>query len=383
MGAMLTNDFIELFNRGTSPVDVTGWSIQYASPSGVSWDRTLLNGTIQPGQYYLVQEARGNGGTVTLPPPDAAGGINLSAAAGKVALVSDSTLLSGSRPGGADIVDFVGYGNANGAESSPAPELTNTTADLRSSGGCTDTDNNAADFVTSSPNPRNTSSQFNACAAVSGGTAQDTLVHIADGDQWTTTFTLVNLDNVQASYTLSFYADDGSPLAVGIGGAGTVTAVSGTLFVNGSTILQTTGRSGLRQGWAHLDTNQSMGAQAIFKSHVAGRADYEAAVPAAYGCLDFVIVFDNSAGYFTGVAIANTLDSGASVRATFRDQQGVQLGNGTLTLQPFGHVALLLNQSYPLTAGVKGTAAFSSDSCIAGLGLRFNPTGPFTSTTAF
>src|SRR5678810_2419 len=69
-GATLRNDFIELFNRGNSPVTVTGWSVQYASASGSSWDRTMLTGVIQPGQYYLIQEAEGAGGSASLPTPD-------------------------------------------------------------------------------------------------------------------------------------------------------------------------------------------------------------------------------------------------------------------------------------------------------------------------
>src|SRR4051794_10638611 len=63
-GATLRNDFIELFNRGATAVDITGWSIQYASSAGSSWSRTNLTGSIQPGQYYLIQEAAGTGGTV-------------------------------------------------------------------------------------------------------------------------------------------------------------------------------------------------------------------------------------------------------------------------------------------------------------------------------
>ncbi len=90
--AILQNDFIELFNRGSVPVDVTGWTVQYASASGSSWDRTNLAGIIQPGQYYLIQERQGNGGSVTLPTPDAIGEINLSASSGKVALVNSSNL---------------------------------------------------------------------------------------------------------------------------------------------------------------------------------------------------------------------------------------------------------------------------------------------------
>src|SRR5712671_724260 len=60
-GATLKNDFIELFNRGTTAVNVTGWSVQYASAAGAAWQVTNLSGSIAPGQYYLVQEAAGTG----------------------------------------------------------------------------------------------------------------------------------------------------------------------------------------------------------------------------------------------------------------------------------------------------------------------------------
>jgi hypothetical protein len=50
--ATLKNDFIELYNRGTIAVDVTGWSVQYGSATGTTWTgKTILSGVIQPGQY--------------------------------------------------------------------------------------------------------------------------------------------------------------------------------------------------------------------------------------------------------------------------------------------------------------------------------------------
>ena len=49
-GATFTNDFIELYNRGSAPVDVTGWTVQYTSASGTSWQATALSGTVQPRQ---------------------------------------------------------------------------------------------------------------------------------------------------------------------------------------------------------------------------------------------------------------------------------------------------------------------------------------------
>src|SRR5436190_1513173 len=69
-----TNDFIELFNRGPAALPLDGLSLQYASATGTgnlganSGQLTELSGTIQPGRYFLVQEA---GGTVGSPLPAA------------------------------------------------------------------------------------------------------------------------------------------------------------------------------------------------------------------------------------------------------------------------------------------------------------------------
>src|SRR5215210_2102522 len=52
-GATYKNDFIELFNRGTSPVNLSGWSVQYASSTGTTWAVTPLTGTLAPGKYFL------------------------------------------------------------------------------------------------------------------------------------------------------------------------------------------------------------------------------------------------------------------------------------------------------------------------------------------
>ncbi|MDQ1592117.1 MAG: uncharacterized protein QOG71_2744 [Pyrinomonadaceae bacterium] len=155
-GTTFTHDFIELYNRGAAPVDVTGWTVQYASATGTTWATTTLSGIIAPGRYYLVQEAQGAGGTTALPKPNAIGTIAMSATAGKVALVNTTTALTGACPTGATIVDFVGFGStANCSETAPAPAPTNTTADIRNGGGSVDTDNNSLDFTAATPTPRN------------------------------------------------------------------------------------------------------------------------------------------------------------------------------------------------------------------------------------
>jgi uncharacterized protein len=157
-GATFTNDFVELRNTSSAAVDLTGWSVQYASAAGTSYQVTALSGSVPAGGHYLVQEAAGTGGTTPLPAPDASGSIAMSAASGKVALVTTATALAcgADCDTAAGVKDFVGYGAANDAETTPAPGLSNTTADLRGDGP--DTDNNAADFAAGAPNPRNTAS---------------------------------------------------------------------------------------------------------------------------------------------------------------------------------------------------------------------------------
>jgi uncharacterized protein len=174
-GATLRNDFVELFNRGTTTASLAGMSVQYASATGTGnfGSTTALSGSLAPGQYYLVQQAAGAGGSVNLPTPDAIGSALMSATAGKVALVTSTTALAcngGPNPCTpaqlALIKDLVGYGGANFFEGgAPAPLLTNTTAAVRLANGCTEADNNASDFAASAPTPRNTASPFTPCVA--------------------------------------------------------------------------------------------------------------------------------------------------------------------------------------------------------------------------
>jgi endonuclease G len=181
-GATLKNDFIEIINHTGAPIDLTGWSVQYASATLANWQKTdLTNFVLQPGQYYLIQEAAGAGGTVDLPTAVMVGAIAMGASSGKVALVSNQTLLTGTCPTGAGIIDFVGYDGANCSEGSPTPALTNTTAAIRKNGGCLDTDNNLNDFSIAAPTPRNSASAINNCAVLSGiGSANPSSVQVGE-----------------------------------------------------------------------------------------------------------------------------------------------------------------------------------------------------------
>lgn len=177
-GAPYRNDFVELFNRGSSPVNLSGWSFQYASFSGTNWIVNVLpNATIQPGQYFLIQfetENVNQGNPLPTPdfiaPPVTVNGnmfiLNLSRTNAKVALVNTTTQLPASScPSDPSIVDFLGYGAATscGEGNTRTADLSITTAAIRNGGGCTDTDNNQADFTIAAPAPRNSSSPTNTC----------------------------------------------------------------------------------------------------------------------------------------------------------------------------------------------------------------------------
>ncbi|MBC7290773.1 MAG: ExeM/NucH family extracellular endonuclease [Actinotalea sp.] len=157
-GATYTHDFVELFNKGTEPVDLTGWSIQYWSATGENLGGlTTLSGTIEPGEHYLVQQAQGAGGTTPLPTPDAVGTIAMAATAGSVALVSQDTAVSCAGTACAtlpSVVDLVGFGSTASRFVGSGPTVApSNTASVARRGEAQNTADNRDDFVAGAPTP--------------------------------------------------------------------------------------------------------------------------------------------------------------------------------------------------------------------------------------
>ena len=166
-GAVYTNDFIELFNPTSTPLSTSGYSVQYASSAGNFTAVTVLPAVmVQPGGFYLVEEAAGSGGTSPLPAPDAIGTIAISATGGKVALSSAAGALGACSLTDSNLVDLIGFGSAASCSlGSPAPAPSNTTADLRTI-LCSNTLHNGSDFSVGAPAPRNTSTAPSPCTGV-------------------------------------------------------------------------------------------------------------------------------------------------------------------------------------------------------------------------
>ncbi|MEV0402976.1 lamin tail domain-containing protein [Actinoallomurus sp. NPDC050550] len=153
-GATYTNDFVELTNRSGAAVSLDGWSVQYHSGGATgAWQVTPLSGSIAPGGFYLVGEAKGAGGTQALPAMQATGTIAMSATAGTIALVHGTTALTCADSAACQSasVDLVGYGTAALNETAPAAGASNTASVQRS--GKADSDDNSADFSAGDPTP--------------------------------------------------------------------------------------------------------------------------------------------------------------------------------------------------------------------------------------
>ena len=145
-GATLTHDFVELVNPTSETISLDGYVVEYYGATGNRGNRCTLSGSVGPGGHFLVQQAKGAGGTQALPTPDATCGANMSGTKGSVQLVG---------PDGT-VVDLVGYGAATKAEGKPTKALSNTTSAQRR--GLEDTDDNSADFVIGTPSPMNSAS---------------------------------------------------------------------------------------------------------------------------------------------------------------------------------------------------------------------------------
>lgn len=227
-GAPLNADYVELHNISAVPQSLAGLSIQYASAtSTAAWSgvAALPSVSIPPGGYFLIQMSSTGTNGSPLPAVDhpASPTIAMSATSGKVALVQGTTALSACPT--ANVIDKVGYGTANCSETNPTAVLSVTEAAFRNNNGCTDTDNNQADFTNGTPAPRNSASPVFICGStptnpsITAGTLTD--------------FGNVNVGSASASQTFTI---SGSNL-IGAPGNITVTAPNTNFQVslNGTT----------------------------------------------------------------------------------------------------------------------------------------------------
>jgi hypothetical protein len=207
--------------------------------------------------------------------------------------------------------------------------------------------------------------------------------HVVDGDGWKTIFTVVNLDSNAASFTLRFYADDGTPVAFPTT-LGTSSTITGTLAARGAMTIETSGTAvPLAEGWAYLDTPGTIGGTAIFRRVITGQPNYESSEALDTGLgSHFEMPFDHLNGAATGFAIVNqTAGTSGVISLVFRDESGNQVLTDSFTLVGLGHNAFTLTQKYPQLAGLRGTFEVSTSGVYINLLAMHFLNGSFTAIT--
>ena len=218
-----------------------------------------------------------------------------------------------------------------------------------------------------------------------GGSISD----LTYGGGFTSTFYLVNTGTAPASFTLSFFDQTGKPVNVPLSlpqtGATQSTAALTQPLAAGQMLEVATQASAAAlanvSGSAQLTTTGSISGFEIFDLITNGQ---EASVPLETRTPNnFVLVYDNTNGLTTGVALANTSASAANIAATIYDDQGNVLQSTTIPLAAHAQQTIILNTAYANTANKRGMVQFAvpSSGPISMIGIRVGTGAATTITT--
>jgi hypothetical protein len=219
------------------------------------------------------------------------------------------------------------------------------------------------------------------------------LPQIAAGGGWATTLYLINNSAVTETLSLNFFGDDGAPLPLGVSstlpsGAGPsgpdLASVAVQLNPHSTLLVQTTSHAPLEtDGWVDVYSSGPLVSFGVFDYLSWTETQSEGTVPLADATqTSYELPYDNMNGLVTAVALTNLSRTGtANVTAHVYGAAGTQLAVKTIALPVNGHVAFLLTDQVPASAGNRGIVQFTSDAGtpIAGLGLRATPNGGLTS----
>jgi hypothetical protein len=210
---------------------------------------------------------------------------------------------------------------------------------------------------------------------------------VAYNGGWTSVFYIVNTGNASAQFTLSFFDENGvalpAPLLLAQSGTKTTTSALTQTLAPGATLVINTNEQDSPTpvvGSAQLTTTGNISGFEIFRWNTFNQ---EASVPLETRTPNsFVLVFDNTNGLTTGVALANLSGSAANITVTLRDDAGAPLPSMPVNLPARGHKSFMLPDpaSYPAAANKRGMAEFSVPQGvqISVIGLRAKSDGTLT-----
>ncbi len=231
-----------------------------------------------------------------------------------------------------------------------------------------------------------------ATALVYGQQPSLVIPHIADGGGWKTTIAIFNgFNGIPARLSIVFRGPGGDKIAFPVTNFGVLSQIDIDLDPTRSLFLETGGSGAdVLTGWVEvqqLSGHEPVRGFAIFRQSIPGRPDFEAVSMGMRTAAFMTFPFDNTRGMTTSFAIVNLASSACTVEVNpIFDETGVQvtpdvklIGN----MMPNGQIAFASTGRIPEMAGRRGYLTFKpQNTCAPGglamLGLRFNPSGPFT-----
>jgi hypothetical protein len=223
--------------------------------------------------------------------------------------------------------------------------------------------------------------------------------HIVDGVQsgpppvtWKTTILLTNPAAGTASGTITFTQDSSSQGSSDLSTAGapfpiTLTDQNGnsstgsthpfSIPANGTLKLVSSGAGQFAGGFATVTTNTgTVSGTAIFSEFdSSGNLIGEAGVPSAAAVPRQAIFVDTQGNYKIGVAYANPNTNSANVTLKLLNSSAVAVVPTPVSqvLGPGNHTAAFTFQMFPTAPAMAGTMQITSDSPLAAIALRFDP----------
>jgi hypothetical protein len=198
------------------------------------------------------------------------------------------------------------------------------------------------------------------------------LPQVAFGGGWYTALYFTNTTNAAVSFTVSFTADNGTPLTVpSFGGTSTQVVVPAL----GTMLIQMPNTGSLSEGYAAFTMPPGVSGYGVFRQSVTGQSDHEAVVPFAKANASWARFAWDDTTHVTAIAVVNAGSVAASISITLRDSSGKMVGTSTLSLPAHQKTEAVLRTLPGLAgmAGLSGRAEFDATSGnVAALGLRFD-----------
>ena len=189
--------------------------------------------------------------------------------------------------------------------------------------------------------------------------------------------------------TLSFFNDSGAPLQLPLTNPlGGSTALTQTIAPWGQLVVETSTAGSNVEGWAQLAvTGGSVGGSEVYGYLASGNLEEAAVgVETRNPPTGFLLPFNYTNGYTTGIAVANLTNQTVTIPVTLKDDQGNSLGAAAaITLAAHAHESFLLATNYPAVSGHFGTLELDQPTAspaaaqISAIGIRATPGNAITS----